>query len=114
LGRASGHLKDWIGDDNPVRAIDIFIDAFAPGGLRIGRVEPRAPAGRAQCRCHVADRPPGAGSQDERRISQGPWRRTTAEADVARRDALKLPWKSRRATVIFDLAIVDLGGPLGE
>ncbi len=34
-------LEDWIGDDNPVRMIDVFVDEFDLGGLGFGRVEPR-------------------------------------------------------------------------
>ncbi len=35
-------LEDWIGDDNPVRVIDVFVDGLDLGGLGFGRVEPRA------------------------------------------------------------------------
>ena len=35
-------LEDWIGDDNPVRVIDVFVDEPDLGGLGFGRVEPRA------------------------------------------------------------------------
>ena len=35
-------LDDWIGDDNPVRVIDVFVDELDLGGLGFGRVEPRA------------------------------------------------------------------------
>jgi len=35
-------LEDWIGDDNPVRVIDVFVDELDLGGLGFGRVEPRA------------------------------------------------------------------------
>ena len=34
-------LEDWIGEDNPVRVIDIFVDELALGELGFGRVEPR-------------------------------------------------------------------------
>ena len=34
-------LEDWIGEDNPVRAIDVFIDELDLGGLGFGRVAPR-------------------------------------------------------------------------
>jgi transposase len=35
-------LEDWIGDDNPVQVIDVFVDELDLGGLGFGRVEPRA------------------------------------------------------------------------
>ena len=35
-------LEDWIGEDNPVRVIDVFVDELDLGGLGFGRVEPRA------------------------------------------------------------------------
>ncbi len=35
-------LDDWIGEDNPVRVIDVFVDELDLGGLGFGRVEPRA------------------------------------------------------------------------
>ncbi len=35
-------LNDWIGNDNPVRVIDVFVDELDLGGLGFGRVEPRA------------------------------------------------------------------------
>jgi len=35
-------LEDWIGDDNPVRAIDVFVDELDFGGLGFDRVEPLA------------------------------------------------------------------------
>ena len=28
-----GRLEDWIGNDNPVRAIDVFVDELDLGGL---------------------------------------------------------------------------------
>jgi transposase len=33
-------LEDWIGDDNPVRVIDVFVDELDLGGLGFGRVAP--------------------------------------------------------------------------
>ncbi len=35
-------LEDWIGADNPVRVIDVFVDHLDLGGLGFGRVAPRA------------------------------------------------------------------------
>ena len=47
LDRAQGtlfpeRLEDWIGEDNPVRVVDVFVDELDLGGLGFGRVEPRA------------------------------------------------------------------------
>ena len=35
-------LEDWIGDDNAVRVIDVFVDELDLGGLSFGRAAPRA------------------------------------------------------------------------
>ncbi len=35
-------LEDWIGDDNPVRVIDVFVDELDLGGLGFNRVDPKA------------------------------------------------------------------------
>ncbi len=35
-------LEDWIGEDNPVRVTDVFVDELDLGGLGFGRVAPRA------------------------------------------------------------------------
>ena len=35
-------LEDWIGDDNPVQVIDVFVDELDLGGLGFDRVAPRA------------------------------------------------------------------------
>ncbi len=35
-------LEDWIGEDNPVRVIDVFVDELDLGELGFGRVVPRA------------------------------------------------------------------------
>ena len=35
-------LEDWVGDDNPVRVIDVFVDELDLGGLGFERVDPRA------------------------------------------------------------------------
>ncbi len=94
-------LEDWVDDDNPVRVIDVFVDelklfdlgfervaprwtgrpGYPSGGyaealhLRLpqpGSVEPSSGAGsRSQRGSDVADGPPGAGSQDDRRLPQG-------------------------------------------
>jgi len=36
------HLEDWIGEDNPVRVIDVFVDELDLGGLGFDRVQPEA------------------------------------------------------------------------
>ena len=44
-------LEDWIGEDNPARVIDIFVDDLDLGGLGFGRVEPQAtgrPTGKSR------------------------------------------------------------------
>ena len=38
----SERLDDWVRDDNPVRAVDVFVDALDLGGLGFVRVTPRA------------------------------------------------------------------------
>jgi hypothetical protein len=35
-------LEDWIGDDNPVRVIDVFVDELDLGELGFERIEPLA------------------------------------------------------------------------
>ena len=35
-------LEDWIGEDNPVRVIDVFVDELDLGGLGFERVQPEA------------------------------------------------------------------------
>ncbi len=35
-------LDDWIGDDNPVRVVDIFVDELDLGGLGFSSVIPKA------------------------------------------------------------------------
>ncbi len=35
-------LVDWIGDDSPVRVIDVFVDELDLAGLGFDRVEPLA------------------------------------------------------------------------
>ena len=35
-------LEDWIGEDNPVRVIDVFVDGLDLGGLGFDRVKPKA------------------------------------------------------------------------
>jgi len=35
-------LEDWIGEDNPVRVVDVFVDELDLGALGFARVEPRA------------------------------------------------------------------------
>jgi transposase len=36
------HLEDWVGEDNPVRVIDVFVDDLDLGGLGFERAEPEA------------------------------------------------------------------------
>ena len=38
-------LEDWIGEDNPVRVIDLFVDEIDLAELSFGRTSP-APTGR--------------------------------------------------------------------
>ncbi len=40
-------LEDWVGDDNPVRVVDVFVDELDLGGLGFVRIEPRATGGPA-------------------------------------------------------------------
>ena len=35
-------LEDWVGDENPVRVIDVFVDELDLGGLGFGRAVPEA------------------------------------------------------------------------
>ncbi|MPZ12478.1 MAG: IS1182 family transposase, partial [Kiloniellaceae bacterium] len=35
-------LEDWVGEENPVRMIDVFVDELELGGLGFGRVDPKA------------------------------------------------------------------------
>ena len=35
-------LEDWIGEDNPVRVIDVFVEELDLGGLGFGGVDPEA------------------------------------------------------------------------
>ena len=84
-------LDDYLGEDNPVRAVDVFVDELDLAGLGFGGVEPEA-TGRpayhpatllkiyvygylnrvpAQHRTGLADRTPDAGLQDHSRLPQG-------------------------------------------
>ena len=36
------HLEDWVGEDNPVRVIDVFVDELDLRGLGFDRAEPEA------------------------------------------------------------------------
>ena len=36
------HLEDWISEDNPVRAIDVFVDGLDLADLEFGGVDPEA------------------------------------------------------------------------
>src|SRR5271169_4680969 len=93
-------LDEYLGDDNPVRAIDVFVDELDLGKLGFGGVEPevtgrpayhpatllkiyvygylnRVQSSRrlervpAQHRVGMADRPADAGLQDDSRLPQG-------------------------------------------
>jgi transposase len=35
-------LEDWVGEENPARVIDVFVDELDLGGLGFGRVDPKA------------------------------------------------------------------------
>ena len=35
-------LEDYIGEDNPVRVVDVFVDELDLGGMGFARVEPEA------------------------------------------------------------------------
>jgi len=35
-------LDDYVGEDNPVRVVDVFVDELDLGGLGFGRVAPKA------------------------------------------------------------------------
>ena len=108
-------LEDWVGEDHLVRVVDLFVEAaglvragvrahdagadgaagLSPGGpaqalrLRLpepGSLQPPAGArGRAQRRADVADRPPGAGSQDDRRFPARQWPGHPADLRAVRR-----------------------------
>jgi hypothetical protein len=67
-------LDDYLGEDNPVRAIDVFVDELDLAKLGFGGVEPASGARvPAQHRTSLADRPLDAGLQDHRRLPQGQW-----------------------------------------
>jgi hypothetical protein len=51
-------LEDWISEDNPVRAIEVFVNELDLAGLRFGGVDPEA-TGRPsypECLAAVAGR----------------------------------------------------------
>ena len=65
-------LEDYLSEDNPVRAIDVFVDELDLAKLGFGGVEPAPGAGvPAQYRVGLADRPPDARLQDDSRLPQG-------------------------------------------
>ena len=35
-------LEDWVGENNPVRAVDVFVDALGLGALGFDGVQPQA------------------------------------------------------------------------
>ena len=37
-------LEDWIGEDNPVRVVDVFVEELDLAELGFGGVDPEAPA----------------------------------------------------------------------
>ena len=39
-------LEDWIGEDNPVRAVDVFVEELDLAELGFGGVDPEAISGR--------------------------------------------------------------------
>ncbi len=39
------HLDDYVGEDNAVRVVDVFVDELDLGGLGFGRVVPQATGG---------------------------------------------------------------------
>ena len=38
-------LEDWIGEDNPVRVVDVFVEELDLAELGFGGVDPAQPAG---------------------------------------------------------------------
>jgi transposase len=98
-------LDDYLGEDNPVRAIDVFVDELDLGKLGFGGVEPEATGRPAyhpatllkiyvygylnrvqssrrlerECQRNIefglVDWPPDAGLQDDSRLPQGQRRR---------------------------------------
>jgi transposase len=40
-------LEDWIGEDNPVRVVDVFVDELDLGGWALAGSSHGRPAGRA-------------------------------------------------------------------
>ena len=36
------YLEDWVGEDNPVRVIDVFVDELDLGDLGFERADPKA------------------------------------------------------------------------
>ena len=34
------HMEDWVGENNPVRVIDVFVDELDFGGLGFERAQP--------------------------------------------------------------------------
>ncbi len=49
------YLEDWVGEDNPVRVIDVFVDELDLGDLGFKRVDPKE-TGQV---CHFRRRPYG-------------------------------------------------------
>jgi hypothetical protein len=107
-------LEDWIAEDNPVRAIDLFVEELGLAELGFGGVDPEA-TGRpsyhpavllklyiygssigfsraggsnvrlAQCRSDVAHEPPSSRSQNNCRFPQGQWAGDAQDVRALRR-----------------------------
>jgi transposase len=52
-------IGGWVGEDNPVRVIDVFVDELDLGGLGCSSIDPKAtgrPSYHVQIADHSADR----------------------------------------------------------
>ncbi len=50
------HLDDYVGEDNPVRVVDVFVDALDLGALGFGRVAPQATGWQTARRARLGGR----------------------------------------------------------